>query len=62
MLSSRHRCNWVFDDVQRAKLAARRMVMQKLRRTPDQHSKALAQANAVRNAAQHSLLLLVIDA
>ena len=33
-----------------AKLAARRMIMQKLRRTPDQHSKALAQANAVRFA------------
>jgi len=33
---------------QMAKLAARRMIMQRLRRTPDQHSEALAQANAVR--------------
>ena len=37
---------------QMAKLAARRMIMQRLRRTPDQHSKALAQANAVRPAMQ----------
>jgi len=36
-------------DAKLAKMATRRMIMQKLRRTPDQHSKALAQANAVRS-------------
>ena len=35
-------------DAKLAKMATRRMIMQKLRRTPDQHSKALAKANAVR--------------